>query len=173
MNRFNASLALLLLAYSPIYACPVSACNCMIDARSAEQRVAEARQNGAIIFYGRVLDIKSKGDLAVTFAVNETWSPNISSRITITTAPDTGMCGYHFVKNREYLVIAYQHNKELSVSLCSNTQDGFPGDFKTALGPGYFSRNQVALWWKYSIAAWLMTFAFLKLRRQRKHPIPC
>lgn len=162
MNRLSVGLVLALLTTSATYAC-----SCANDPRPASVKISEAKHTGDAIFFGRVVDIKEADTLTVTLKVEEAWTAGISSYTTITTHLNGDSCGYPFSIDRNYLVIASKNEEGLSAYLCGLTEEGFPEDYKKALGPGYSPKNYAALWWEIGGTVWLATFVFLRIRNRR------
>ena len=98
------------------------------------------------IFLGRVVKIEQiQGDSGmpvgaasmtssgkfrrVTFEVEEVYRGDSSKTLQVMTAGDEGGCGYSFENGERYLVFAANHERQLTVSLCSATR---PAKYATA-----------------------------------------
>jgi len=138
MRRFCAFGMIVLVLISTI-AAPASACSCL---RPPEAPVALA--GSTAVFLGKVTAIeRGKTGLQITIEVDRAWKGIATKTVSLNTAPDDGMCGYHFEIGKSYLVYANGdkpkegEQPKLSTNICTRTcHIDQAGDDLKAIGEG-------------------------------------
>ena len=122
------SLALSLSFTALVFSSTASACDC------AGPSGKKAIRKDSVAFRGTVtnieyLDVKNSSiepRIVVTFSVARVWSGDVSQTFVLLTTENSWTCaGYYFVKDKEYLVVAYPNDEE--------TEKRF-GDVKNTFG---------------------------------------
>lgn len=128
MPRHSPSWLLAALMFGALlHAAPAAACSCA-DAGSPCQLMTTRTP----IFVGKVLEQvptgggspRARATHAFRVSVSEGLSGRVAagSTITVTTASDSGSCGYGFHVGEEYLIYAYEEDGSLWVDQCSRTE---------------------------------------------------
>lgn len=100
------------------------ACSCLAPTGTPRTQVSNAYKDAAAIFSGTVKSVTPTADgndMIVTFTVKDTWKGAAVKEITIKTAKESAMCGYHFEDGKEYIVYAHGTAADLGVGNCSRT----------------------------------------------------
>lgn len=92
----------------------------------------EALEKADAVFVGRVVKgevrrhphpkIKYWEDRSFTFEVKQFWKGELQRTATVETGLNDGICGYHFIIGREYLVYARRSEEGLYTSICTRTK---------------------------------------------------
>lgn len=97
------------------------ACGCRIGVT-----LQESMDYADAVFTGKVTDISAANEMEITATVSIGYSwkglnPMVRE-ITVSTNADSNMCGYHFEKDKEYLMFANNGESGLYVTHCSHTK---------------------------------------------------
>lgn len=100
---------------APLFSSTVFACDC------AGPSGKKAIRKDSVAFRGTVtnieyLEVKTgsiEPRIAVTFSVSRFWSGDVKKTFVLYTTENSWSCaGYYFLKDKEYLVVAYPNDKE-------------------------------------------------------------
>lgn len=99
----------------------------------------EAAEQADAMFAGTVTAVEPVGDMDVvaTFEVTRVWRGPSAATVEVRTPESSGMCGYVFEVDRDYLVYANERDGELETSIASRTAElKAADDDLQALGEG-------------------------------------
>ncbi|MBP1932757.1 hypothetical protein [Ammoniphilus resinae] len=156
------------------------ACSC-----ASKPAVQEELEKSAVVFGGKVIDIREKSQFnpkkTVLFEVSTAWKGGASTQMLITTGLGGGDCGFDFEKGKEYLVYANESSmyggKDLVTTICDRTTELVSAqEDLTILGEGKVPTEKVNLEGKLgglNPFVWILAIGvvgilvFLMLRRRR------
>jgi hypothetical protein len=105
-----------------------SACTCELVDRSQKEIVESELSSSEAVFSGEVVDFEKGSSVAapwptetVNLRVSEVWKGPERETLEVSTATQSGTCGYPFEEGQEYLVYAYG-KQGLETDLCSRTK---------------------------------------------------
>ena len=115
----------------PLMAEPCLACSCAprrTDQSKQEYREEQAR-NADAVFTGKVWRVKGEyggeNNIEAVFWVEDAYKGTRRHRVTVTTASQGSICGYHFKEGKRYTVFGDREGRKMfSTHLCSATQRG-------------------------------------------------
>ena len=112
----------------PLTAQPCLACTCVPpeEGQTRQEHREEQAKNADVVFTGKVRDIERGEQLTkVRFWVGRKYKGTHREKLTITTASQGSVCGYHFKDAKRYTVFGYGDGpRSYSTNLCSGTQRG-------------------------------------------------
>jgi hypothetical protein len=105
-----------------------SACTCGLVDRSQKEIVESELSSSEAVFSGEVVDFEKGSSTAapwptetVSLRVSEVWKGPQRETLEVSTATQSGTCGYAFEEGQEYLVYAYG-KQDLKVDICTETK---------------------------------------------------
>ncbi|MEK6855322.1 MAG: hypothetical protein AABX73_03820 [Nanoarchaeota archaeon] len=91
-----------------------SACSCVIP-----EPPKESMESSTAVFKGEVVRIEGE---KVNLVISKIYKGDLGTQVNITTPTDSAMCGFNFVKNKEYLVYTSGNLSDLSTNICTRTK---------------------------------------------------
>ena len=97
----------------------VLACSCATPRTPIRELEAST-----VVFKGEVTNINSLDSFneRISFIISKVWKGNLGDEVSLTTSSQGSLCGFSFVKNKEYLVYAYGNLSDLKTNICWRTK---------------------------------------------------
>lgn len=150
------------------------ACSCI-----APPGPLESMASSDFVFSGTVESIipvnkEYGGNILVKLRVKTQWKGGLSNEVFVETADNSAACGFHFERNKSYLIYGTVYEGVMSTNICTRTTslDQADADLR-ALGTGEESTSRRSLCGGPTNAVVVQTFLFLMIgmtgSRRRPH----